>query len=120
MITRFAANRSKSYSYAPSPLKLEAPFTWKIAPSIIIANKEAEILDKTPTIKRIPPTVSARAIGICNSAGSPKGPVRKPTKPGPNLPDPWTMKITPIVALRPQNAISCSLFSRNMASVNNE
>ena len=89
MMTRHAARMSKSYSYAPSPVKLDAPFTWNIAPSIIIANREEEILDKTPTIKRIPPIVSARAIGICISAGSPtKGPVRKPTKSGPNLLDP--------------------------------
>ena len=110
IITRLAARRSKSYWYAPSPLKFEASFTWNIAPSIIIANREEEILDKTPTIKRIPAIVSARAIGICNSAGSPKGPVSILAKPGPNLPDPSTIKIAPIVALRPQNAISCNLF----------
>lgn len=119
MITRFAARRSKSYSYAPSPIKFEAPFTWNIAPRLIIDNREQEILVKTPIIKRIPAIVSARAIGICISAGSPK-PVRKLTKPGPNLPDPATIKIAPIVALRPQNAISCSLFSRKTASANNE
>jgi hypothetical protein len=101
-------------------LKLEAPLARNIAPSIIIDNKEEAILVKTPTIKRTPPIVSARAIGICNSAGSPNGPERKFTKPGANLPDPATMKIVPIVALNPKNAISCNLLSRNVASVNND
>lgn len=87
---------------------------------MIIDKRDAEILVKTPTIKRMPPIVSARAIGICNSAGSPNGPVRKFTKPGANLPDPATIKIVPIVARRPKNAISCNLFSRKTASVNNE
>ncbi len=46
-----------------------------------------ETLDKTPTIKRIPPMVSAKAIGICNSAGNPIL-VSHPATPGLNFPDP--------------------------------
>ena len=46
-----------------------------------------EILDKTPKIRRMPPIVSAKAIGICISAGIPKL-VKKPATPGLNFPDP--------------------------------
>ena len=44
-------------------------------------------------------------------------PVNQSTKPGLNFPDALTMKITPTAALKPQNAISRSLFSQNFASV---
>jgi len=48
---------------------------------------DEEILDKTPTIRRMPPIVSAKAIGIYISTGNPIF-VRKPAKPGLNFPDP--------------------------------
>ena len=89
-----------------------------MAPSIIIESKDAEILVNTPTINKIPGIVSARAIGICISAGSPKGPVKNPTKPEPNFPVPCAINITPTAARRPQNAMSRSLFSLNFASAN--
>jgi len=76
-----------------------------MAPIMIIDNNDAEILVKTPIISKIPGIVSARAKGICISGGKPRGPVRKPTKPSPNLPVPCAMKIAPTAALKPQNAI---------------
>ena len=88
-----------------------------MAPSIMIHKIDEEILDKTPTMRRVPPIVSAKAIGICISTGNPIL-VRKPAKPGLNFPDPWTMKITPIAALIPKCVMSCSLFSRIFASAN--
>jgi len=48
-------------------------------------NNDAEILVKTPTIKRIPGMVSAKANGICISGGNPNEPVRKLTKSGENF-----------------------------------
>ena len=58
-----------------------------MAPNIMIDKIDDKILDKTPKIRRMPPIVSAKAIGICNSAGNPR-PVKKPATPGLNLPDP--------------------------------
>jgi hypothetical protein len=58
-----------------------------MAPSIITDKIDEEILEKTPRIKRIPPIVSAKAIGICNSAGSPIF-VKKSTVLGLNFPEP--------------------------------
>ena len=48
---------------------------------------DEEILDKTPMIRRMPPIVSAKAIGICSSTGNPLF-ARKPAKPGSNFPEP--------------------------------
>ena len=59
-----------------------------MAPNITIDNNEDEILVKTPIINNIPGIVSANAIGICISGGSPRVPVRNPTKPGLNFPVP--------------------------------
>lgn len=78
---------------------------------------DEEILDKTPRIIRIPPIVSAKAIGICNSGGKPIFD-KKPAVPGLNFPDPWTIKIAPITDLNPIKAISCNLPSENFASAN--
>ena len=86
----------------------------------MIESNDAEILVKTPKISNIPGTVSAKAIGICISAGSPNGPVKNPIKAGPNFPDQCKMKITPIAARIPMNAISVSLFSTIFASAISE
>jgi len=72
-----------------------------MAPRLMIHKTDEEILDKTPTIRRVPPITSAKAIGICNSTGTPIL-ARKPAKPGWNFPDPADMKIAPIAALIPQ------------------
>ncbi len=48
---------------------------------------DEEILDKTPTMRRMPPIVSAKANGICSSTGNPIL-VRKSAVPGLNFPDP--------------------------------
>ena len=71
-----------------------------------IESKDAEILVRTPINSKIPGISSARAIGTCISAGSPRGPVKNPAKPGPNFPEPWAIKITPMVARNPMLTIS--------------
>ena len=87
MINKHPARIIRSSAKPPSPVRFDAPFTWNIAPSIMIDKIDEEILDKTPMIRRMPPIVSAKAIGICNSTGNPIF-VRKPAKPGSNFPDP--------------------------------
>lgn len=71
-----------------------------------MASMDAEIRVSTPMINNIPGIISANAIGICISAGSPNFPVRNPTNPGFNFPDPCSMKITPIADLRPKLVMS--------------
>jgi len=71
MINKFPASSMRSSAYPPSPVRLDAPFTWNIAPNIMMDKIDEEILDKTPMISRMPPIVSAKAIGICNSTGNP-------------------------------------------------
>ncbi|KKN04387.1 hypothetical protein LCGC14_1097970 [marine sediment metagenome] len=87
MINKFPARSIRSIAKPPSPVRFDAPFTWNMAPSAMMDKIDEEILDKTPTIRRIPPIVSAKAIGICISTGNPIF-VRKPAKPGSNFPDP--------------------------------
>ena len=71
-----------------------------------IESKDADILVSMPNNSKIPGTSSAKAIGICISAGSPRGPVKNPVKPGPNFPEPCAIKITPIAARIPILTIS--------------
>jgi len=87
MINKFPARSIISSATPSSPTRFDIPFTWNMAPSIIIDKIDEEILDKTPTISRMPPIVSAKAIGICNYTGNPIL-VRKPATPGSNFPDP--------------------------------
>ena len=87
MINKFPASSIRSIATPPSPTRFDAPFTWNMAPSIIIDKIDEEILDKTPTISKIPPIVSAKAIGICNSTGNPIL-VSQPATPGSNFLDP--------------------------------
>ncbi len=87
IIVRQDARSIKSNATPPWPVSCDAPFTMKMAPSIIIDKIDEEILDKTPRIIRIPPIVSAKAIGICNSGGKPIFD-KKPAVPGLNFPDP--------------------------------
>lgn len=72
---------------------------------MIIDNNDAEILLSTPTISSVPATTSAKAIGICISAGIPRLD-KNPTNPGLNFPDPCTMKITPTTSLIPKWVMS--------------
>ena len=76
----------------------------------MIDNIDDDILVKTPTMRRIPVIVSARAIGICISGGNPML-FRNSKNPGLNFPVPLAMNITPMAVLNPQKAMSCSLFS---------
>lgn len=85
MIDKLLTNNNSSSSKPPCPVKFDACFTWKIAPSMTIDNIEAEILVKAPIIKRIPGTSSPRAIKNCISAGIPIW-FKNPTKPGLNFP----------------------------------
>ena len=71
MITNADASKIKSNSTPPFPVILDAPFTMKIAPSMIIEISDADNLLRTPMINKIPGTNSANAIGICISAGNP-------------------------------------------------
>ena len=87
IITRQDARSIRSSATPPWPVRWDAPFTTNIAPSIMIDKIDEEIRDKTPRIRRIPPIVSANAIGICNSAGNPI-PVKKSAVPGLNFPVP--------------------------------
>jgi len=68
-MTRQDARRISSNSYPPSQVRLCAPLTWKMAPNIITDKNEAEILVKTPTIRRIPGTSSASPIKNAISGG---------------------------------------------------
>jgi len=72
----------------------------------MMANIDAEIRVKIPTINNIPGIISASAIGICISGGNPTCPVRNPTNPGFSFTEPCIMKIIPIADLMPQFAIS--------------
>ena len=67
IITRHDARSMRSNATPPCPVSCEASFTTNMAPSIMIDKMDEEILDKTPIIIRMPPIVSAKAIGICNS-----------------------------------------------------
>ena len=119
-MTKFAARRIRSSSYAPCPVILDAFFTWNIAPSPIIESNEDDILVITPIINKIPGITSARAIGICISAGRPTAPVRKPRNPSLNFGRPWRIKITPIEDLSPINTTSFNGPAENLVSANNQ
>ena len=71
MITNATASKIKSNSIPLSPVMLCAPFTWNIAPTIIIEIMDAEILFKTPMISNMPGITSANAMIIANSPGIP-------------------------------------------------
>ncbi len=103
--TKAPASITRSNAYPPFPVRFDACLTWNIAPNIIIVISDAEILVRTPTINNIPEITSASAIGICISTGNPIF-SNILTNPGPNFPDPCTMKITPIADLMPQFVIS--------------
>ena len=100
------ASNINSNSTPPSPVRLVAFLTYNIAPSIMMANIDAEIRVKIPTINNIPGIISANAIGICISGGNPNCPVRNPPNPGFSFPEPCTMKIIPIADLMPHFVMS--------------
>lgn len=115
IMTRHPAKSIMSNSVPPLPVKLSAPFTRNIAPSITIESKDAEILVNPPMINNTPGTNSAKAIGICISAGNPMlG--RFSANPGPNFPRECIMNIMPIVTRTPKCAISWSIVCRIIAS----
>jgi len=86
MINKSPARSIRSSAKPPSPVRFDAPFTWNMAPIMMIDKIDEEILDKTPIIRTMPPIVSAKAIGICSSTGTPIF-ARKLATPGSNFPD---------------------------------
>ena len=110
IITIDDASKIKSSSTPPSPVKLWAPLTKKMAPNIMIDINDADNLLRTPITNKIPGINSAKAIGICISAGNPMFD-KKLVNQGLNLPIPWTIKITPIADLMPIKTTSLSSFS---------
>ena len=102
MMTKHPAKSKMSSSVPPRPVKLSAPFTRNIAPSITIDNNDDEILVNPPMINNTPGTNSANAIGNCISGGSPMF-GRFSAKPGPNFPRECMINIRPIVLLVLQN-----------------
>lgn len=96
---------------------LDAPFTMKMAPSIIIEINDADNLLKIPMINNIPGTNSANAIGICISAGNPMF-GKFSANPGLNFDIPCKIKITPIADLKPMKTTSFRIFSLISAKVN--
>ena len=105
IITNNDASKIRSSSTPPFPVRLCAPFTTNIAPSITIDSNDAEILVNPPMINNTPGTNSANAIGNCISAGNPMlG--RFSAKPGPNFPRECMMNIRPMVTRTPKCATS--------------
>lgn len=96
---------------------LDAPFTMKIAPNIIIEINDADNLLRTPIIMKMPGINSANAIGICISAGNPMF-GRFSANPGLNFEIPCRIKITPTADLNPMRTISFRNFSLISAEVN--
>lgn len=77
---------------------------------MIIDSNDADILLKTPMIKRIPGIISASATGICISGGKPRL-LKNPPNPGLlNFDMPAAIKMTPIDDLKPINEISARTF----------
>ncbi len=83
----------------------------------MIEKIEAVILVNTPTSNIIPPINSARAIGSCISGGRPIC-ISQSCQLGSNFFKLWTRNIEPRAARIPQWAMSCNLFSLNIASAN--
>lgn len=111
MITKQLASNNMSSSVPPRPVKTSAPFTTKIAPSMITESNDADTLVNPPIINSIPGTNSANAIGNCISAGIPS-PDKNSTNPGSNLPKECMMNIIPIVTRTPKCATSCKMNCR--------
>ncbi len=85
-----------------------APFTANIAPIIITESIADDILLSMPMINSTPGIISASAIGICISGGSPIC-GRFSAKPGANFEMPCKIKITPMVLRSPINVASLKI-----------